>query len=48
MMGGFQLITYPVNGKCHDYIRLLVNDFSFASWVAQICLHLKNSKKNET
>lgn len=33
--------TYLIDGKCHDYIRLLMNDFSLASWVAQICLHLE-------
>lgn len=43
----FELVSHKSNliySKCHNYIRLLVNDFSFASWVTQICLHLKKSK----
>lgn len=43
----FEFVSHKSNliySKCHNYIRLLVNDFSFASWVTQICLHLKKSK----
>lgn len=37
--------TDLIYGKCHDYIRLLVDDFSFSSWVAQISLHLEKAKR---
>lgn len=33
--------THPVDSKSHNYVRFLVNDFSFSSRVAQICLYLK-------
>ena len=45
------LNPYLVDGKGHDDIGLLVDDFSFAPWVAQISLHLvtkKVSKQRET
>lgn len=39
--------TYLIYSKCHDYIRLLVNDFSFASRVTQICLHLQKPRQRD-
>lgn len=37
--------SHLVDGKGHNDVGLLVNDFGFASWVTQIRLHLEISKR---
>ncbi len=39
--------AYLIDSKSHDYVRLLMNDFSFSSWVAQICLHLESQENTK-
>lgn len=37
--------AHLIYSKCHNYVRLLVNDFSFAPWITQICLHLQKQRE---
>lgn len=36
--------VHLIYSKCHNYVRLLVNDFSLAPWITQIGLHLQKQR----
>lgn len=39
--------SHLVDGEGHDDVRLLMNDFSFAPWIPQVCLHLEKKTKTK-
>lgn len=43
----YKTTTDLINGKCHNYIRLLVDDLRLSSRVAQICLNLNNKQQQK-